>query len=449
MSRLALLTAAAVLTGHTAWARTWTVGAAPADFPLIGPALAAASDGDVIRVGPGVYREALAVHTRVTIAGEGSPVVYGLGSGSVIRVFASGTEIRGLVIEGSGAGETSEMDAAIQIASSRNRITGNVMRRVFYGVVVAGGTDNEIAGNAITGFLDLPFGRRGDGIYVYRASGTRVVRNRVTGQRDGIYFQYAPDGLAEGNHVESSRYGLHVMFANRIAVRDNTFRRSSVGATVMDSRGIEIVSNRFERNRGASAVGLALKACDDSVVSGNVVVDNARGLQVDGSSRNRFAGNRLLYNDTALVLFSSAERNVFSSNVFDGNWSDVVVTGTGASTAWSDGGRGNSWSGYNGFDFDGDGIGDIPHPLLTPFATIEGANPIARLFLQSPAAAGLALAARAGLAPGSVEQDAAPVVAAAGAADDLPPQARMGPIFAVAALTFALVLVFSRRVGRC
>jgi nitrous oxidase accessory protein len=451
VTRAVFAAALLLVSSSEAAARTWIVGGAGADFPLITPAIAAAADGDVIVVGPGVYRENLLLDRRVSIVGRGSPVLYGTGIGSVIRVAAPGCTIEGLTIEGSGAGESNEMDAAIQITSSGTRIARNTMRRVFYGVVIGGGADNEIDDNAITGFLDLPFGRRGDGIYVYRASGTRVRRNRITGQRDGIYFQYAPGGLAEGNVVSASRYGLHVMFSHGIVIRDNTLRQSSVGANVMDSRRIEIEGNRFERNRGVSAVGLTLKQCDDSTVRANTFVDNARGLQVDGSSRNRFTGNRFLYNDTALLLFASAEHNVLATNVFDGNWSDVVMTGRGGATAWSDAGRGNAWSGYRGFDFDGDGIGEAPHPLLTPYAAVEGANPIARLFLQSPAAAGLALAAHAGLGPGPAERDTRPLAAAPSpsvpASDGSTRDAASAS--ALAAATVGLLLALAREVSPC
>lgn len=447
----ALLVAALVLCGSiSAFARTWTVGAAGADFPLIAPALDVAQDGDIIEVGPGVYRENLVLNRRVSIVGRGSPVLYGLGSGSVIRILAPGCAVRGLRIEGSGTGESNEMDAAIQIASSGNRIEQNTMRRVFYGVVIAGGSDNEVLDNEIAGLVDLPYGRRGDGIYVYRAGGSRLLRNRVSGQRDGIYFQYAPGGIVADNVVDTSRYALHVMFSNGIVVRGNTFERSSVGANIMDSRAIEVVDNRFARNRGVSAVGLTLKQCDDSTFRDNLLLDNARGLQVDGGSRNRFTDNRLLYNDTALTLSSSSERNTFARNVFDGNWRDAVITGSGAATAWSEAGRGNRWSTYNGFDFDGDGVGDAPHAVLTPFAAIESANPMARLFLQTPAGAALALADRAGLAPARGEHDPHPLVR------DEPERAesRAGhrhyaPAAGLAGLTLAWVLLMARGVAPC
>ena len=83
-----------------------------------------------------------------------------------------------------------------------------------------------------------------------------------------------------------------------------------------------------------------------------------------------------------------------SGNQFVDNWSDLVLSGRDSGTRWTVDGRGNYWSRYRGFDFDGDGIGDAPHPLDGAFERLEGANPAARLFLQSPAAAGLELAAR-------------------------------------------------------
>jgi nitrous oxidase accessory protein NosD len=93
-------------------------------------------------------------------------------------------------------------------------------------------------------------------------------------------------------------------------------------------------------------------------------------------------------------LLASAERNVFSENVFQQNWSDVVESGTDTTTVWSRDGVGNRWSRYGGFDFDGNGIGDSPHLLLRPFEQVEAANELARLYLQSPAASALDLAAR-------------------------------------------------------
>jgi nitrous oxidase accessory protein len=439
-----------VLSAARVDARTWTVGGAGADFPLIAPAIRAAAAGDTVVVRRGVYREDLVVDRRLALVGEGSPVLIGTGVGTVVEIRASGVDIRGFVIEGSGTGLTNRMDAGVHVMGDGNRVHANIMRRVFYGVVVIDAARNEVSDNTIEGLEDLPFGRRGDGVYVFRAPDTRVVRNHIGGMRDGIYFQYAPRGVAEGNVVERSRYGLHDMFSDGARIVTNTFRRSSVGATIMNSARITVRGNRIERNRGVSSVGLTLKQCDDSLVEGNEVAGNARGLLVEGSFTNRFVGNRFVFNDTAVTLFSSAERNVFTSNVFDENWSDVVVSGGESDTDWSENGRGNRWSRYRGFDFDGDGIGDSPHPLLGAFEKLEGHQPAVRLFLHSPSAHALELAARLGTTSRRQVSDPFPMTARAGTGQgEAPVWPRMLGLLVTAGVGLCFLGISQRKVRTC
>ena len=329
---VALMAAVLVLHAARAQARTWTVGAPGADFPLIAPAIAAAAAGDNIVVRGGVYREDLILDKRLEIIGEGRPTLFGTGLGSVVTIVAPGCKLSGFSIEGSGTGGSNEMDAAVQVRSNGNRIVDNRLRRVFYGVVVADATHNEIADNDIQGFRDLAFGRRGDGIYLYRAPENFVARNHVSGERDGIYFQYAARGRAVDNVVSDSRYGLHDMFSDDAVIARNTFRDSVVGANIMNSRRIRIEGNRIMRNRGVPGIGLTLKDCDDSTVSNNRILENARGLLIDGSASNRFRDNAFRANDTAVTLFSSAEHNVFGGNAFVDNWSDVVLNGRDSGT---------------------------------------------------------------------------------------------------------------------
>ena len=73
MRRTALCGFVLALAAVRADARTWTVGGTGADFPLIAPAIAAASAGDVIRVRGGVYRENLVLDKSVVLMGEGRP----------------------------------------------------------------------------------------------------------------------------------------------------------------------------------------------------------------------------------------------------------------------------------------------------------------------------------------------------------------------------------------
>lgn len=433
----------------SASARVWKVGGEGADFPLIAPAIAAAADGDTVLVRSGVYREDLVIGRRIALVGEGGPLLVGTGEGSVVELRADGCVVSGLSIEGSGTGLTNQLDAGILVASNRNRVAGNRLQRVFYGVVVAGADGNEISGNSIAGFADLPFGRRGDGIFLYRSSGNRLSENSIEGMRDAIYLQYSPRTAVVGNVVAASRYGLHDMFSDDATIRGNVLSGCSVGANVMNSRRIEISGNRFESNRGVSAVGLALKECDESLIEDNLILDNGRGLQIEGSSRNRFTRNRFSFNDVAVQLFPSAEENVFAGNAVESNLSALVLSGTTTSTRFEEKGRGNYWSGYTGFDFDGDGVGERPHAVLGAFEKLEGGNPAARLYLQSPVAGALELAQRALPDSGESIVDPAPLTRLPASTRMRRPDTRDAAGLVAGLFALTLARVASRKVRPC
>jgi nitrous oxidase accessory protein len=419
--------------------RTWTVGGAAADFPFIAPAVAAAAAGDTIVVSRGVYREDLELARPVRLIGRDSPMLIGTGLGSVIEVSVPGCEVTGFDIEGSGTGESNRMDAAVHLAAGSGRVAHNRMSRVFYGVV-AEGEGSEISDNSIRGLADLPFGRRGDGVYLYRAPRCRILRNRISGMRDAIYLQYAPGTRVEGNAVADSRYGLHDMFTDGVVVAGNAFTSCLVGMNMMNCRRARIFGNLLGNNRGVASAGLAFKDCDDSAVEENRFLDNARGLQIEGSSHSRFAGNLFAFNDVAVQIFPSAEENVFTRNEFRENLSPVLLAGMHSSTRWSEDGRGNFWSDYRGFDFAGRGVGAEPHPLLGAFEKIEGNNPAVRLFLRSPAAAALEIAA---VGVDDFMSDPAPLVRPRGA---LPrPEGAKWLFGAAAAVALAGTVARSRR----
>jgi len=96
-------------------------------------------------------------------------------------------------------------------------------------------------------------------------------------------------------------------------------------------------------------------------------------------------------NDIAIETFSSAGENTFEANNFVENLSPLWVIGKHTSNSWN-GERGNYWSGYDGYDLDGDGIGDVPFKIQNVFEHLEGNYPRLRLYLFSPAAPALAVA---------------------------------------------------------
>ena len=94
-------------------------------------------------------------------------------------------------------------------------------------------------------------------------------------------------------------------------------------------------------------------------------------------------------------MFQNSVNNTFTENIFQGNLSPLAIVGKRTETRWSLNGRGNYWSTYDGYDLDGDKIGDIPMRVQNVFHYLEGQNANVRLYLYSPASQALAAVAKA------------------------------------------------------
>jgi nitrous oxidase accessory protein len=89
----------------------------------------------------------------------------------------------------------------------------------------------------------------------------------------------------------------------------------------------------------------------------------------------------------------------------------LQLVGKRTTTKWSENGRGNFWSGYDGYDINEDGRGDVPQQVQDVFEYIEGNYPRLQIYLNSPAAKALAVAERMfPVLRGSQEVDSAPLM---------------------------------------
>ena len=96
----------------------------------------------------------------------------------------------------------------------------------------------------------------------------------------------------------------------------------------------------------------------------------------------RGCGNRFAHNTIALSFYGEAGGHVFEDNRFEHNLTPVAVSapGAGAKNRW----RGNHWDDYEGFDRDGDGVGDTPHEIWLFADRLWMEIPLASFFRASP-----------------------------------------------------------------
>lgn len=360
----------------------------------ISAALRAAVAGDTIVVGQGIYEGNLLLDKRIVLIGTGNPVIRGAGQGSVVTITADSCTLSGFVIEHSGGMLVNE-DAGILLKSSGNLIEGNDLRDILFGIYLYHADRNTIRGNRIRGRAALELGERGSGIHIWNSERNQFRGNDVTDVRDGFYIQNAGHSLIVENRAYNIRYGVHYMYADSNVFLHNVFTDNVAGAAIMYSRGIVMRQNVFSHNRGFASFGILFQDCHGLEADSNVVSDNAVGMFFEASTDSRFLHNVIARNDVALQMFQSSSRNTFTGNNFIDNLSPLTIVGKSTGTRWNEEGRGNYWSDYQGYDLDGDGVGDVPMKIQSLFDYLEGRNGNTRLYLYSPASQALAAAARA------------------------------------------------------
>ena len=229
-------------------------------------------------------------------------------------------------------------------------------------------------------------GIRGDAVRLWYSRDNEVTDNVISDVRDFVVW-YSGGNLLARNSVTRSRYALHFMYSEANHVESNTFTGNMVGIFLMYSDGVEIRENRISHGHGATAMGIGFKESSNVLLENNTITDCATGIYLDISpyepgTTNRFFGNRIGFNGVGVLFHSDWHGNVFESNDFKGNFTQVAVRGGGSATrqTWSN----NYWDDYEGFDADGDDIGDAAFELYAYADRFWVDFPPAAFFRGSP-----------------------------------------------------------------
>jgi nitrous oxidase accessory protein len=343
--------------------------------PTVGAALRQARAGDTILVTAGVYREPrLEVRVPVVLLGDSGAVLDGGGEHEVLTVTADDVTIRGLTVR-NVAPSFVEDRAGIRLDSVRNcLVENNRLFDTFFGIYAARSSDCIIRGNRVEGHARRQT-EAGNAIHLFSSTGFTVTGNRLSGHRDGIYLEFSPHTVIADNESRGNlRYGLHFMFSDSCEYRRNVFQRNTSGVAVMYSHRVVMIGNRFEDSWGAASYGLLLKEIKDSRIEGNWLVGNTVGIFAESADRMVVTDNQFIRNGWALRLMADATDGLFRHNRFVANTFDVATNSQSSSPNTF---AGNYWDGYQGYDLDRDGVGDVPYrPVRLASVLVERNEPM-------------------------------------------------------------------------
>ena len=339
-----------------------------------------AQPGDTVLVTPAVYLEhGIVIDKPIVLIGEGNPVIDAQERGEIITITASGCTIAGFTLRNVGSSFVEDR-TAIRLKSVNGAwVTDNRIERAFFGIYAEHSTDVNILRNRLVGTHEREV-NTGNGIHLWYCKDADIEDNEIRGHRDGIYFEFVEDSrIARNVSTHNIRYGLHFMFSHHDTYIDNIFADNGAGVAVMYTQYVTMVGNTFEHNWGTSSYGLLLKDIRDSEIRHNRFLRNTIGLYAEGSNRIAVEENEFDSNGYAVRIMANSMDNQFRRNNFVGNGFDVVTNSRQSFNTFDS----NYWSEYDGYDLDGDGVGDVPHHPVRLFSLLVEKAPPSVVLLGS------------------------------------------------------------------
>jgi len=334
---------------------------------ILQEAIDKAPAGATLKLPSGIYRGNIVIDKPLTLLGtEKNVIIKGDLNGTVITVNSSQVTLRNLQIIGSGD-RMENLDAAISLNHVRKcEISHCRISDTLYGIDMNMVKNSVISDNTITSKKHtIPL--RGDALKLWYAS-SNVIRNNTIERSRDVTLTYSHRNLFSHNTFLHNRYGLHLSMSHGNRIEDNTFRYNAVGILMMGIKDTNVTGNRILSSNGAAGIGVVADKVSNLHFDHNILKFNTKALYIDvkgtEQGKQRFiTHNTISYNTEALHFHADIKNNVITHNVIKGNIEDVLQD-LKAKYGKTNIIEYNYWDRYEGFDRNGDAIGDTPHRIF-------------------------------------------------------------------------------------
>lgn len=280
-------------------------------------------------------------------------------AGWVVLKNCSGIAVKGLHVEGNGAG-------ILLCYTNYSTISGNIVKNNLNGITLQCSSNNVISGNRIANNKECGV------LLEYSEHYNLISKNEiVANKKDGVYIEYSSNNTVTENHVtENSGNGI--------------FFKS-----IQDSN---ITGNNITLNNGC---GIGFGSGPNGIVGGNYISTNGKGIWISNGFENTITFNTITENNGWGIELEGSQKNniIHHNNLINNNVTEglqVRIAGVwsfpelnkplaepfnepkppqfvaGAANVWDDGEEGNYWSDYrsrypNASEVRATGAGDTPY----------------------------------------------------------------------------------------
>lgn len=323
-----------------------------------------ASPYSTIKLSKGRYEGGIVIDKPLSIVGiEDGVVISGQSTGSVVTIKSSAVTLEYLTIKDSGR-RMDHIDSAIAMKRvGQCSIMHCRLVDTLYGIDMEMVTESNITDNYITSYHQ-DISMRGDALKIWYSHHNNIERNHIEVSRD-VTLTYSNDNTIRDNIFNDNRFGVHVSHSSKNLISDNSFRFNSVGVLLMGVKDTNLTSNTITSSKGAAGIGVTILGVSNLRVVENTISYNAKGIYIDSKAHEKgmqryMISNTISYNKEAIHFHQAIKNNTISHNRIYGNIDDIVKDTKGSITDLNNI-EYNYWGRYEGFDRDGDNIGDSTH----------------------------------------------------------------------------------------
>ena len=314
----------------------------PDDYPTIQQAVDNASDGCIIIVGDGIYRENVVINKSITLTAGSSPIIDGMG-GYGINVTANDTIVQGMTVINCSTGIYVHNDSftihdvtlddntvfnctysqgnGIRFSSVINSTINNTrVNDTLRGVSLGSSSYNNITNNQV-------YDNSIYGIYLFSSSNNNISLNHVYNNMEGMVLVVFSNSnnITGGNVIHHNiNNGIFLQTASYNNITDNDIYNNSNGIHIepaMSNAEYNTLSlNRIYNN---SDNGILLNASGPPVrynnITDNRIYNNTCGIRLESSNDNTLINNTI-YNATGNDAYG-----VYSLNANDNTFENTTI----------------------------------------------------------------------------------------------------------------------------